>query len=88
MAESTLLDKLASNGLINEKGDIILVQGEGGSSMTVPVSTFQIFFGTSETYEQLVGTHTFTWNDESLTKTTEDLGYKVIFDAWKEKGII
>jgi hypothetical protein len=83
-----LLDKLKQNGLLDELGNIILVVNEDGSGQTVDVTTFQTFFSNSETYDELIGQHTFVWDGQQLTKTGIELGYKDFFDSWKEKGVI
>lgn len=83
-----LLDSLAEHGQIDESGNIVLSRGEDGSMQVVPVDVFTTFFGASETYDELIGEHTFTWNDVQYTKTAEELGYKQVFDVWKAQGII
>lgn len=79
-----LLNKLRQNGLIDDMGNIILEE-----NMTVDVETFNTFFGDKTfSYTNLIGSHTFTWNGEQMTKTAEELGYKKYFDEWKANGIL
>jgi hypothetical protein len=78
-----LIQRLDQVGLI-ENEEIIL-----DDNQRVPVSTFRIFFGDKEpTYENLSGYHTFAWGEETITRTAEDLGYKVYFDQWRGLDII
>jgi len=83
-----LITKLKENKLIDSMGNIILEKTEQ-QTQVVDIVTFNIFFGDKPpTYENLIGTHTFVWNGETLTRTAEELGYKKYFDQWKELGII
>jgi len=83
-----LITKLKENKLIDSMGNIILEKTEQ-QTQVVDIVTFNIFFGDKPpTYENLIGTHTFVWNGETLTRSAEELGYKKYFDQWKELGII
>ncbi|NRD80271.1 hypothetical protein HPT25_23395 [Bacillus sp. BRMEA1] len=85
-----LYAKLNENQLMD--GDnIILDQYEDGSFQAVDKETFETFFGDvkdNPTYDNLVGIHTFTFGGQSYTKNAEELGYKIHFENWHEKGII
>ena len=85
---SELLLKLKENDKINEDGNIILEKIEQ-QTMIIDAVTFNTFFGDKPfTYKDMIGSHTFVWNDETLIKTAEELGYKKYFDQWKELNII
>ena len=83
-----LLKKLKEKDLIDSMGNIILEKTDQ-QTMAVDIATFFTFFGDKPfDYENLIGSHTFVWNEETLTKSGQELGYKKYFDKWKELGII
>ena len=83
-----LLKKLKENNLIDEMGNIVL-EKINGQTIAIDVQTFNVFFGDKLfTYKDMIGVHIFTWNEETLTKSGEELGYKKYLDKWKELGIL
>lgn len=83
-----LIKKLKEKNLIDSMGNIILEKTEQ-QTQVVDSETFNIFFGNKPlTYKNLIGSHTFIWNQETTTRTALELGYKKYFDRWKEIGII
>ena len=84
----SLLEKLTGAGLLVDDQIILAFNEDGTPQQAVPVEIFQTFFGNSQTYDELIGSHTFDWFGETMTKTGVELGYKPYFDAWKEAGIL